>query len=296
MDKDIIEVNTSPKEITLAHEPRKVLSEAKQACTALMEVVSQKKKPVIMNGEQYLEFEDWQTVAKFYGITARVTKTELIKIDNVIGYEAYAEAVDKTGLVVSAANSMCLNDEDKWSKRAKYDYIKGQRVKVGEVAVPLFQLRSMAQTRACAKALRNVLAWVVVLAGFRPTPAEEMTMTEVPPPQVQVQTPPPSPKPAPVVKEPTAESIAWGEETIDMSEPNLTAPHGAQSVPSNEPTISEPQRKRLYAIAMGAGMSRDRFKSWLFEYGYEHSKDIKKSDYENICAAAESYNPIGESK
>jgi len=32
----------------------------------------------------------------------------------------------------------------------------------------------MAQTRACAKALRNVLAWVVVLAGYRPTPAEEM--------------------------------------------------------------------------------------------------------------------------
>jgi len=32
----------------------------------------------------------------------------------------------------------------------------------------------MAQTRAGAKALRNVLAWVVVLAGYRPTPAEEL--------------------------------------------------------------------------------------------------------------------------
>ena len=39
---------------------------------------------------------------------------------------------------------------------------------------PLFQLKSMAQTRACAKALRNVLAWVVVLAGYTPAPAEEM--------------------------------------------------------------------------------------------------------------------------
>jgi len=33
----------------------------------------------------------------------------------------------------------------------------------------------MAQTRAGAKAFRNRLAWVVVLAGYRPTPAEEMT-------------------------------------------------------------------------------------------------------------------------
>jgi hypothetical protein len=32
----------------------------------------------------------------------------------------------------------------------------------------------MAQTRAGSKALRNALAWVVVLAGYKPTPAEEM--------------------------------------------------------------------------------------------------------------------------
>ena len=49
-----------------------------------------------------------------------------------------------------------------------------EKVQVGETATPLFQLRSMAQTRACAKALSNLFKWVVVLAGYRPTPAEEM--------------------------------------------------------------------------------------------------------------------------
>jgi hypothetical protein len=39
---------------------------------------------------------------------------------------------------------------------------------------PEFQLRSMAQTRACAKALRNAFAWIPVLAGYEGTPAEEM--------------------------------------------------------------------------------------------------------------------------
>ena len=37
----------------------------------------------------------------------------------------------------------------------------------------------MAQTRAGAKALRNVLSWVAVLAGYRPTPAEEIIDTEL---------------------------------------------------------------------------------------------------------------------
>ena len=51
---------------------------------------------------------------------------------------------------------------------------KKERVRLGDETVPLFQLASMAQTRANAKVLRNVLSWVAVLAGYRPTPAEEM--------------------------------------------------------------------------------------------------------------------------
>ena len=56
------------------------------------------------------------------------------------------------------------------------------------------------------------------------------------------------------------------------------------------PVISEAQRKRLYAIAMGAGMDKDFFKQWLqYEHEYSSSKDITKADYEKICAAAEAY-------
>jgi len=52
---------------------------------------------------------------------------------------------------------------------------------------------------------------------------------------------------------------------------------------SNAGVISEPQRKRLYAIAKSAGWSEESFKEWLFSnYGYESSKDIKRSDYEKI--------------
>lgn len=137
--------------------PAEVLADARKAAVALAEVVKGKKKPVIFNGEQYLEFEDWQTVAKFYGVTAKVIRTQYIEFGEVRGFEAQAVAINRYGLEISGAESMCLSDEPNWKNK------------------PLFQLKSMAQTRACSKVLRNVFAWVVVLAGYRPTPAEELT-------------------------------------------------------------------------------------------------------------------------
>jgi hypothetical protein len=178
----LVPVNESTeivRELSVAREPTVVLEEARKAAAALKDVIGKKSKPVIMNGEQYLEFEDWQTVARFYGVSAKVVSTNPVQLGDVIGFEARAVAYHiKTDQEISAADAMCLNDEPKWSMRAKYEYRNNERVKVGEEPVPLFQLRSMAQTRACAKALRNCLAWVVVLAGYKPTPAEEMTGEE----------------------------------------------------------------------------------------------------------------------
>lgn len=139
------------------HPPEAVLQEAQKAAKALEKVVAGKKRPVIFRGEQYLEFEDWQTVAKFYGLCARTLEAEPVEIFGVKGAKAKAEVIDlRTGQVVGGAEAYCMRDEENWKEK------------------PWFQLASMAQTRAGAKALRNVLAWVVVLAGYRPTPAEEI--------------------------------------------------------------------------------------------------------------------------
>lgn len=166
--------------------PEEVLKDARKAAVALAEVVKGKRKPVIFNGEQYLEFEDWQTVAKFYGVTAKVIKTQYIEFGEVRGFEAQAVALNRYGLEISGAEAMCLSDEPNWKSK------------------PLFQLKSMSQTRACAKVLRNVFAWVVVLAGYRPTPAEELTedtFRHQPTPPQQKAAPEPSkaPTPQPIV-------------------------------------------------------------------------------------------------
>ncbi len=154
-ENQLTPINTNALDLSGA--PDEVLREAGRAATALKDVISKKTKPVIFNGEQYLEFEDWQTIGRFYGVTAKVIDSKYVEFGDVRGFEARACAFHvASGKEISAADSMCLNDERNWSQK------------------PLFQLKSMAQTRACAKALRNVLSWVAVLGGYKPTPAEEM--------------------------------------------------------------------------------------------------------------------------
>jgi hypothetical protein len=160
MSGDIEVYEGDGQEIAIHRPPEQVLEEASKAAKALQKVIEQKKDVVKMNNKVYLTFEDWQTLAKFYGLTVGVDSTEYIEYGAVVGFEATAIVKDSTGRNVSRAEAMCLNDETNWKKK------------------PLFQLKSMAQTRACAKALRNVLSFVAVLAGYAGTPAEEMTGDE----------------------------------------------------------------------------------------------------------------------
>ena len=160
-------------------DPDAQLDMAIRAAKALNRVVIQKKKPVIINGEQYLEFEDWQTLGQFDGVSVRTGEAEPVEINGVQGAKAKAFLYNnRTGELIGGAEAYCMRDEEKWGTRPKYEWQgegdKRRRVKVGEEVVPWFQLASMAQTRAGSKALRNKEAWVAVLGGYRPTPAEEM--------------------------------------------------------------------------------------------------------------------------
>jgi len=145
--------------------PDKVIFEAKIAVTVFKGVIEQKPKKVIINGEQFLEYEDWQTLGEFYRCSAITRDAVPVEIDGVKGAKAHADLVNiDTGVIIGGAEAYCLRDEQNWGEK------------------PWFQLASMAQTRAGAKAFRNRLAWVAVMAGYRPTPAEEMTGTETHPP------------------------------------------------------------------------------------------------------------------
>ena len=258
-------------------QPEEVLAEAKTAATALVKVIEMKKNKVVFNGETYLEFEDWQTVAKFYGCTAKVISTKYVEYGEAHGFESEAVVLDRNQSEIGRAESMCLSDEENWGMIPKYEWkdvldaqgkkiwdqnlrsgkggYKATKVQVGATAKPLFQLRSMAQTRASAKALRSIFAWVVVLAGYKPTPAEEMTGHEFdnePEPRQQVQMPKSTDETKPQVQQGKAE-------TVQQNAPAAQAvTQGQQGAPleklSGEIASVTPGNNGLLVLAVNGGV------------------------------------------
>ena len=84
---------------------------------------------------------------------------EVEKIDD--GYKAYVELVRTSdGAIIGGASAICTRDERNWSNRDDY------------------AVRSMAVTRATGKAFRLGFSWIMKLAGYEATPAEEMDFVE----------------------------------------------------------------------------------------------------------------------
>jgi hypothetical protein len=143
----------------LQRTPAEVVKQAQSAAKQLQNIVEQAKSFVTVNGKRHLYFEAWQTIGAFHGVCADVEWTKPLrdKDGKLLGFECRAIAHNPTtGVVLSHAEAECRYSEKNWSGRDHY------------------ALRSMVQTRAMAKSLRNVLAWQVVLAGYKATPAEEM--------------------------------------------------------------------------------------------------------------------------
>lgn len=163
--KEVAVIPAPPQrtEVILEGNPKAQLEYATKAANALMGVVKKKPHPIIINNKQYLEFGDWQVLARFYGATVEIEWTHPIYekegSEKIIGYEARA-LVKRQGEIISSAEGMCMRDEKRWSGADEY------------------AVRSMAQTRTAAKALRNAFGWVAELAGYSATPAEEMPQEE----------------------------------------------------------------------------------------------------------------------
>ncbi len=133
-------------------DPAEVIAKATAVASALKDVL--KRQGLISNiqGKEYPKCEAWTLLGTILGVFPVLQWTK--DLEN--GYEARVEAKTKDGAVVGAAEAICTRAEKNWSNRDD------------------FALKSMAQTRATAKALRMPLGFVMTLAGYQATPAEEM--------------------------------------------------------------------------------------------------------------------------
>lgn len=134
--------------------PAQLLHVATEAADALRGVIAAKKLFSTINGREYVRVEGWTTLATMMGCLPREVS---VSRDEAGTYTATVELVRMGDqAVLTRASAECGMDEKTWAGRA--DYAR----------------RSMAVTRATSKACRIAFSWVMVLAGYQPTPAEEI--------------------------------------------------------------------------------------------------------------------------
>jgi hypothetical protein len=137
--------------------PNEVLEHAQEHAKVLMRVVEEQNLAVRIGQAEHLRVEAWTMLGSQLGVFAVADGyPEAVEVDGVTGFRVAVKAVTRNGDVVGGAVGYCMRDEPTWKNR------------------PTHALAAMAETRATSRALRKPLGFIVQLAGYNPTAAEEM--------------------------------------------------------------------------------------------------------------------------
>jgi len=202
-------------------------------------------------------------IAKAYGLNPLKREIHFIKYGEsaasiVVGYETYLKRAEKTGKL------------DGWEVKTdgKTATISIRRKDWKEPFVWTVERGEFDKGQANWKTMPHFMMKKVAIAqGFRLAfPTEMGGMPYIP------------------------EEIGPGGSESLPSQPEDDIPEFPvpQDTPKQEQSlVSDPQRKRFWAIAKGAGKSDDEIKAYLKSLGIEHTKDIPKSKYDEVCKWAE---------
>lgn len=125
--------------------------------TVLKSYVVKQKLFTNIQGKNYAHVEGWQFAGGLLGLFPRVVSVENLSSSTEVKWMVKVDIINlKTDAVVSTGFAVCSSKE---SKKRSFDE---------------YAILSMAQTRAIGKAYRNMIGWVMKLAGYEGTPSEEM--------------------------------------------------------------------------------------------------------------------------
>jgi len=140
--------------------PEDVIRRATSISKELAKIVEDRKLYTVLNGKKFVRVEGWTTLGAMLGILPREVSAERQEDG---GYLAIVELVRVSdGAIIGRGSALCGMDEHDrngnptWGGRAEY------------------ARRSMSITRATGKAYRLGFSWIMTLAGYEATPAEEM--------------------------------------------------------------------------------------------------------------------------
>lgn len=145
------EIVKRTQEVNL-YDPNDILKFA----TDLKELIVQNNLYANIRGKNYIQVEGWQIAGAFTGCFPVVEKVENLSEGNNYKYRAEVSLRDKVGNIVGSGMAICTNKEP------------------GKTNFDEYAVASMAQTRAVGKAFRLKIGWLLKIAGYETTPAEEM--------------------------------------------------------------------------------------------------------------------------
>ena len=151
----------APAGLFKTDDPVEVVERATRVADARKDVISQRGLYAMIQGKPHVRVEGWQLVGAMLGVTAVCVET--VEVEG--GWKATVEARTADGRVIGSASALCTKNEKRGPWKTADDYAR----------------LSMAQTRATSKALKGPLGFVISLAGYQTTPAEEMTFAEADP-------------------------------------------------------------------------------------------------------------------
>lgn len=164
-------VAAPPANLFNVEKPTDVLRQAYAVAQPLATAIKGADLTVKISQRDYVRVEGWTMLGSMLGVFPIVVSTTPTyghigfgptgePQEGPTGWEAVVEARTLSGAVVGRAEAQCTRSERMWAGRDDY------------------ALRAMAQTRATSRALRGPLGFVVALAGFEATAAEEMARDE----------------------------------------------------------------------------------------------------------------------
>lgn len=150
---------TKPPEASLGSllfsDPDALVKGAAKLATTLAKIIEEKNLYKMIGGKKYVVCEGWCTLGALIGIVPAEDWSK--RLPNEEGYESRIKLIrTRDGMEIGGASAECTYDEQNWEHRDRY------------------ALKSMSQTRATGKAFRLSFSWMMVLAGYAPTPAEEV--------------------------------------------------------------------------------------------------------------------------
>ena len=229
-----------------ASSPASLVAGASEMAAALAGVIRSQHLSTRIQGRDYVQVEGWTTLATMLGVTAREVATT--EQDGI--YTATVELVRMAdGAVISRASAECGSPDelDKYRKP-----VWANR--------PRYARRSMAQTRATGKACRLAFSWVMRLAGYEPTPAEEMPSEQ----PIAAPVPPLAPTGAPQPGRPSAAPLEGGA------------------------TITDQQHRLLEARIKETGLDRERVKAWIARaWGCQHLSAVPAAHFPGLLKRLE---------